>query len=218
MKQQNFPAELVIKLLAVATTRATIAARVIFILLIDLLPSSYFLAIVQFLLCVECCLSVLVFVLRQSENCLIILQSITHRLLPSVYAPPRNVTYNLHNHNHNHQLLQIVLQNNESRGGEGIETIPDRLGELAPAQVMAGKHGKFIIDGLQELTLQEIKNRLAAARSKQNPSKPSPAVSKNIARWENILHQAAHISEGKKSISAEESEGVYMWNLEGNKH
>lgn len=217
MKPQNFPAELIIKLLAVATTRATIATRIVFICLLDLFPAGIFLAIVQFLLCVECCLSVLVFVLRQSENCLIIIQSIAHRLLPSFYAPPQNVIYNLHNHNHNHQLLTLVLRPEADRGGEGQEQLPEMLGSQPLAQVREGKHGKFIIDELQELTIQEIKNRLAAAKAKQNPSKPSPAVTRNIARWEEILHKAKNISEGKKSIFGESVGNSVVWNFENSK-
>lgn len=214
MKPKAFPAELLIKLIAVATTRATIAARIIFICLLDLFPTGIFLSIIQFLLCAECCLSVLVFVLRQSENCVIILQSITHRLLPSVYAPPRNVTYNLHNHNHNQQLLTLVLQNTENRGGEGIELIQE-VGESAVgSEVIPSRHGKFIIDGLQELTLQEIKNRLAAAKSKQNSTKPSPAIARNIARWEEILHKAQAISEGRKSIEGQSVGDSVLWEFE----
>lgn len=196
---------MLMSLLLTAANRANILMRVFFIIFLELFDDAIYIEIIQLLCCAECCLYITVLCLKQAENCVIITQAIAHRLMPFAFNKPTTIIYNLHNHTYN----QTTLPNNNNLqiitvGETGTNEEPD---------VQMNKNGKFVIDSLQELTMQEIKNRLAAAKCKLNPEKPSPAVMRNIQRWEKILHAAQNIEQKRKNVTAREESGTFIWNF-----
>lgn len=212
---QNFKAAFAIgalRLIGFIYFRATIVGRIALIFLLEYFRQYNFIHLLQWLLIGECVLYCAVTLLRTFDVFVYHAQSILHRLLPSVYAPP--MPLGTHNHNHNLTTALVVeklLPTPDTIGGESLlqSAIEIPYEEVKQSQITMTKDGRFDLDGEQILTKQQIKNRLSAAKAKHNPNKPSPAILTNIEKWQNILGVVERLeAEQRKQIDKEFEQSI----------